>query len=151
MRLCVLGLAAVVACRGTPPPPAQPAEAVPAPGVADTAARDPAPLDQDLPRLVLRSLAMYQDIAQALATSGEDCAAAATRLGQLARRYRDVALANAKVLHDGRAKQLKAALAPHSDAFDDAARRVVQSPTMSTCARDPAFASTFDALLSPPP
>lgn len=145
----MISVAAAVACRGKPPPPAQPAEAAP---IADAAiAADAAALDQDLPRLALRSLAMYQDVAKAFAVSGEDCAAAATKLGQLAGAYRDVVTANAKVLHDGRAKQLQAALDPHGDAFDGAARAIMQSPTMARCSQDPAFAKAFDELLEPPP
>lgn len=149
MRSWVISIAAAAACRATPPPPAQPAEAAPS---ADAAiASDATALDQDLPRLALRSLALYQDVANAFAASGEDCAAAATRLGQLAGAYRDVVTANAKVLHDGRAKQLQAALDPHGDAFDRSARAIIQSPTMSKCSQDPAFAKAFDHLLEPPP
>ena len=149
MKPCAITIALAIACRGKPPPPAQPAEAA---ATADAAlAGDAASLDQDLPRLALRSLAMYQDVAKAFVASGEDCAAAATRLGQLAGAYRDVVTANAKVLHDGHAKQLQAALDPHGDAFDDSARAIMQSPTMSRCAQDPAFANAFDALLEPPP
>jgi hypothetical protein len=164
MRPCVIGtvaaivgaLGATVACRGKHPPPAGPVEAAPVAAVPDAGsapggAIGAVPLDQDLPRLALRSLAMYQDVAKAFAASGEDCAAAAGRLGQLAGAYHDVALANAKVLRDGRAKQLQAALDPHQEAFDDSARAIMQSPTMSKCAQAPAFAKAFDALLEAPP
>lgn len=145
----MIGVAAAVACRGKPPPPAQPAEAAP---IADAViAIDAAALDQDLPRLALRSLAMYQDVAKAFAASGEDCAAVAGRLGQLAAAYRDVVAANAKVVHDGRAKQLQAALDPHGDAFDGSARAILRSPAMAKCSQDPAFAKAFDELLEPPP
>jgi ABC-type transporter Mla subunit MlaD len=118
--------------------------------VAD-AAVDAAPLDQDLSRLAERSLAMYQDVAKAFAATGQDCAAATARLRQLAAAYRDVVTANAKVLHDGRAKQLRAALEPHDEAFNRSAQAVVQSPTMSSCSRDAAFAKAFDELLEAPP
>jgi hypothetical protein len=114
-------------------------------------ARDAAPLDQDLEGLAQRSLAMYRDIAKAFAESGEDCKAATARLGRLAGEYRDVTTANTKVLQDGRAKQLQAALDHHGDDFDRAARTVMQSPTMSRCGQDRAFARAFDELLEAPP
>ena len=146
-----IAIAAVIACSGKPPP-ARSAEPSPAAAVADAgAAADAAGLDQDLPRLAARSLVMYQDVAQALAARGEDCAAAAGKLGRLAGTYRDVVTANAQVLHDGRAKQLRAALEPHGEAFDRAAQRIVSSPTMAACSQDPAFARAFDKLLEAPP
>jgi len=145
-----LWLAVVVACSGPSAPEvrAPPPVAIDA-GVAHAVIDAPA-LDRDLPRLVERSLAMYRDVAGALAASA-DCAVVAARLGELARGYRDVVDANAKVLHDGRAKELRAALEPHGDAFDASARTIVQSPTMAKCSQDAAFAKAFDALLEPPP
>ena len=146
--LRVIWIAAALACgRSSEPPPAQPT----AVRVADAGpAADAAPLDQDLPRLAERSLAMYQDLVKAFTASGQDCAAAISRMHELAGRYRDVTAANAKVLHDGRAKQLKAALAPHSAEFDQAAAAVVHSPVMSSCGQDPAFSHAFDELIAPP-
>lgn len=140
---------AALACSGrsSGPPPAPPAAHV----VPADAAVDAVALDQDLPRLVERSLALYQDIAKAFAASGQDCAAATARLHDLTARYRDVVTANAKVLHDGRAKELRAALDPRSDAFDAAAAAVVQSPTMSRCAQDRGFTRAFDELVAAPP
>jgi hypothetical protein len=148
--LRVIWVAAAVACSARPPAPVQPPPPPPPPAVADAGVIDAAPLDQDLPRLVERLLAMYQDVARAFAASGEDCAAATARLRELAGRHREAATANAKVLHDGRDRELRAALGPRSEAFDEAAAAVVQSPTMSKCARDPAFAKAFDALVAPP-
>lgn len=171
--LRVMSIAAVlVACGGRAPapaappappappapsaaPPAAPAPAPPADASAPTAAvaappADTAPLDQDLPRLVERALALYRDVASALTASGNDCAAASARLRALSERYRDVVLANAKVLHDGRARQLRAALEQHGDEFDAAAQAVVGSPAMAKCAPDPVFSKAFDELLSPP-
>jgi len=145
----VIWIAAAVACSGTPPPPAQPA--APPPAIVADAAVDAAPLDQDLPRLAERSLAMYKDVAKAFAAAGSDCAAATTRLDQLAAAYRDVVAANAKVLHDGRAKELRVALEPHDEEFNRAAQAVMQSPTMSRCSQDRAFAKAFDELLEAPP
>src|ERR1051325_1583733 len=141
--------AGALACSGrsSGPPPAPPApRAVPV-----DAAVDAVPLDQDLARLADRSLGLYQDIARAFSAAGQDCAAATARLHELTGRYRDVVVANAKVLHDGRAKELRAALDPKSDAFDAAAAAVVQSPTMSRCAQDRGFAKAFDELVAPPP
>jgi hypothetical protein len=130
-------------------PPAAPAAAAPPPATPAPAPAA-APLDQDLPRLVERALAMYRDVASALAASGNDCAAASARLRELSGRYRDVVTANAKVLRDGRARELRAALEPHGDEFDTAAQAVVGSPAMAKCAPDPAFGKAFDDLLAPP-
>ncbi|HEU4730323.1 MAG TPA: hypothetical protein VFT22_20640 [Kofleriaceae bacterium] len=152
ISLRVIWIAAALACSGTSSSPAGPA-APPAPvhaAVAD-AAVDATPLDQDLPRLVERAITMYQDISRAFAASGSDCAAATRRLGQLASAYRDVTTANAKVLHDGRAKELKAALEPRAEAFDAGARQILAAPTMSKCAQDPAFTKALDELLGASP
>jgi hypothetical protein len=144
----VIWLAAAIACsRPAPAPRSAPVRAAP----PDAAVADAAPLDRDLPRLVERAIAMYEDIAKAFAASGKDCAAASARLGQLAAAYHDVVAANARVLHDGRAAELKAALAPHGDAFDAGARAIMQSPTMSACAQDPAFTRALDQLLEASP
>jgi ABC-type transporter Mla subunit MlaD len=148
MMSCAIGIAAAVACSGKPPPPAQAAGPAPA---ASGAAPAATALDQDLPRLVERSLVMYRDLASALAASGEDCAAATARLGKLAGTYRDVVATNAKVLHDGRAKQLQAALAPHREDFDRLAQAIVHAPTMTKCSQDAAFMKAFDELLEAPP
>jgi len=147
--LRVMWIAAALACSGrtSGPPPAPPVvHAAPA-----DAAVDAAPLDQDLPRLAERSLGLYQDIAKAFAASGEDCSAAGVRLRELTERYRDVTAANAKVLRDGRAKELRAALDPHNDELDAAASAVMKSPTMSRCAKDREFARAFDDLVASPP
>jgi len=144
-----LWIAATLGCSGAAPPAPHPTPVAIA--VDAGPPPDARPLDRDLPRLVERSLAMYHDIAAAFTASGDDCAAATAQLGQLAMRDRDVVAANAAVLHDGRAAQLRAALAPHSDAFDAAARAIMQSPTLSRCAQDPAFAKAFDELFEPHP
>jgi len=146
--LRVIWLVAAVACSARPQPAAPPPP--PPAAIADAGAVEVAPLDQDLPRLVERLLAMYRDVDRAFAASGEDCAAATARLRELAGRYRDAATANAKVLHDGRDGELRAALGTRSEAFDEAAAAVVQSPAMSRCGRDAAFAKAFDALVAPP-
>jgi hypothetical protein len=145
-----IAIAIAAACSGQPPPPAHVTSPAPA-SAGDAGVAEARPLDQDLPRLVERSLVMYQDIAKALADSQRDCAAATTRLGGLAATYREVVTANAKVLHDGRARQLQAALEPHGEAFDRSAQAIMQSPAMSACGQDAAFTRAFDALLEPPP
>jgi hypothetical protein len=141
--------AAVVACGSAPTPP-PPAPAAPPVAVADAGVVRAAPLDQDLAKLVERSLAMYQDVAAALTASGSDCAAATARLDQLATGYRDVVLANAKVIHDGRAAALRDALAPRDDAFTAAAGNVMHAPAMAACAGDATFTHALDALFAPP-
>ena len=143
-------VAAGFGCSGSVPPPARQV----APPVATVDAAPPAeagPLDRDLPRLIERSLAMYGDIAAAFTASGEDCAAATARLGELAAVDRDVVTANATVLHDGRAAELRAALEPHGEAFDALARAIMQAPTLAMCAQDARFAKALDALFAPPP
>jgi hypothetical protein len=148
-RAMWIAAAIAVACSGSPTP-AKPA--APQVVVADAgSAMDAAPLDQDIARLADRSLALYHDIAKAFAESGKDCKTATARLGRLASEYRDVTTANTKVLQDGRAKQLQAALDQHGDDFDRAAKTVMQSPTMSKCSQDRAFAKAFDDLLEAPP
>ena len=150
-RALWIAAATAVACRGSPTP-ARPTGTAPVAVVVDAGApRDAAPLDQDLLRLADRSVALYHDIAKAFADSGEDCKAATARLGRLAGEYRDVTTANTKVLQDGRAKQLQAALDQHGDDFDRAAKTVMQSPTMSKCGQDRAFGKAFDELLEAPP
>jgi hypothetical protein len=143
-----------VACSGSAPAPARTAPPPVAASVVIVDAGPPPdarPLDQDLPRLVERSLAMYRDLAAALAVIGDDCASATARLGQLATSDRDVVTANAKVVHDGRSAELRAALEPHGAAFDASAQAIMQSPTLAKCAQDPAFAKAFDHVLEPPP
>jgi hypothetical protein len=131
---CVLGCGPQPAPQ-TPPPP--PADAVIAVDV---------PLDQDLPQLATRAVLLYEDVLAAFAAAGADCAAAATRLGELATRHADVIAANARVLRDGRNLQLQLALRPHDDRFEAAARGIIESPTLAACAQDPAFADAYDAL-----
>jgi len=151
-RALSIAAAVLVACsgRGATGPASPPRAAAVAPLDAGPAV-DAAPLDQDLARLVELSLAMYREVASAFTASGRDCAAATARLRELAGRYRDVAAANAKVLRDGRARQLRAALGPHDAEFDAAAQAVVGSPTMASCAQDAGFGVAFDELVAPPP
>ena len=147
--LSLLAVAAAIACSGSPAP-AKPTGS-PAAVPIDAGPRDAPPLDQDLERLAQRSLAMYRAVASALGDAQRPCSAATADLGQLRDEYRDVVAANAKVFQDGRAKELKAALAPHNDEFDRAAQAVLQSPMMSKCHGDRAFTKAFDDLFEPPP
>lgn len=119
--------------------------------VAIVDAGPPPPLDRDLPRLAARSVALYEAIAAAFRTAGVDCAAAAQQLAALRTEYADVTAANAKVLHEGRAKELKSALAPYDDKLDAAAKEIVGSQTMARCTGDRAFTTAFDDLVGAPP
>jgi hypothetical protein len=146
MMLRVMWIAALAACGGSAGQPAQPVVHV----VADAAVPDAAPLDQDLPRLIQRTLMLFDDIARAFAASGTDCAAATARLDALAG-YRDVPIANAKVFHDRRSDELRQALAPHTDQLERATQAFMQSPTMASCVGDARFVKALDVLLVPPP
>ena len=139
---------AALACGSPPPPPPPAAPAPPPPPPADAAVD--ASLDQDLPRLAARSLRLYEELVAAFRAAGEDCAAAAARLGELRATYAEVVAANAAVLHAGRAKELRAALAAHDEQLDAAARAIAGSPTLAACANDAAFTRAFDDLVAPP-
>ena len=129
-----------------PPPTGGSGSAAPPPDAAPTGA-----LDQDLPRLATRATKLYQEVAAAFTAAGEDCAAATSRLAALQTEYADVIAANAKVLHDGRARELRAALEPHAADLDAAAKAIVDSKTMKKCSPDRAFADSFDKLVGSPP
>lgn len=131
--------------------PAKPPRAGPAAPASDAGVPDAVPLDRDYPRLAERAVLLYEAVAEAFRAAGEDCARATSRLGELAAAYHDVVAANAKVLHEGRARELKRALAKHGDQFDAAAKSIVESPTMAKCSEDPAFTRAFDDLVGAPP
>jgi hypothetical protein len=154
VALAVLALASTSGCgnpgpgkSGGGPPVAQPSDAAPPPKPEP----DALPLDQDYPRLAERAVKLYQEVAEAFRVAGEDCAAASAKLGELTAAYGDVVAANAKILHDGRAKELKQALGKYSEQFETAAKSIVQSPAMAKCYRDPAFTKAFDDLVGTPP
>lgn len=152
MRALAVGLAALcgvglAAC----PPAATPATLVkPPPPVAAPDAAPTVALDQDLARLAQRATNLYQEVAAAFTSAGVDCPAATTRLRALQQTYADVVAANAKVLHDGRARELRAALEPHAEVLDAAAKAIVDSQTMATCSPDRAFTDAFDELVGAP-
>lgn len=138
-----VSLLAALACGPRPPQPAPTGTSHVAP--ADAAVT--APLDQDLPRLAARTLAMDQDVAKLFAAVGEDCAVATAKLGAFeGATYHDAVAANAKVLHDGRAKELRVTLEPHAEPIDFAAKSIAQSATMAKCSADVGFEKAFDAL-----
>ncbi len=149
-RVLWIALATVLACGHPAPPPAPPATPTPPPAAAIDAPTTDTDLDHDLSRLASRSTQMYQDVAAAFVTSGEDCAAATAKLTEIHTRYADVMAAIAKVLHDGRARELRTALEPGSDALDAAAKAIVDSKTMRTCSPDRAFTAAFDFIGAPP-
>jgi hypothetical protein len=135
-----------------PPPPPDAAIVVDAAPVVIAPDAPPAgPLDRDLPRLAERSVGLYADVTAAFRTAGSDCAAAAKQLGVLHGQYADVIAANAKVLHDGRGKELKAALARYDDKLEASAKEIVASATLKGCSNDRAFTKAFDDLVAAPP
>jgi hypothetical protein len=145
-------VAFVLGC-GHPAAPAEPITTAPPrhdAGAGDAAAAKP--LDEDLPRLATRSVALYQDLLKALTEAGADCAVATTKLNALVDDYADVIAANAKVLHAGRdrVKLLRAALEPHQDELDASAKAIVGSTTLATCHDDKPFAMAMDRLVGEP-
>jgi len=149
-RWCAIVLViALGACPKPAPVPVPPTPPDAAMQPAD-AAPPPVPLDEDLPRLALRGVQLYEEIAAVFAASGKDCAAATTKLHALQPTYADVAAANAKVLHEGAAKELRAALEPYAPRLDAAAKAIASSTTMAECSDDREFTNTFDALVGAP-
>lgn len=146
-RVLWIALAAVISCGHPAPPPTSPAPPTTTPPDAPVADTN---LDHDLGRLAIRSMQMYQEVAAAFAASADDCAAATAKLTAIHQSYADVMSAIAKVLHDGRARELRAALEPNADALDAAAKAIVDSKTMRTCSPDRAFTAAFDFIGAPP-
>ncbi len=152
----IAALAALVACGHAPratsePGTAHAAPVAPPPPIAADAAV-PLTLDEDLPRLAERSVAMYRDLATLLGAASTDCPGVAAKLDVIASDNKEVLEANAKVLHAGhdRIQQLKAALEPHQAELDAAAQTLAASQTMKGCAHDAAFARAIDRLLGEP-
>lgn len=109
------------------------------------------PLDQNLDRLAERSVALYGEIVKAFDATGENCAAAATKLDAINQTHADVIAANAKVLHEGREMQLKIALRRFDDQFQRFAKAIIQSKTIAACFQDVAFAKALEGLVGPRP
>lgn len=143
MRCLVLVI--VAACGTTPAPPPKNGSA------SGDAAVESSALDQDLPRLATRSLALFTDLAKAFEAAGENCEAATAKLGELTKQYADVVAANAKIKHEGRDLQLKLALRQHEPELDAAAKSIMSSKTLPACAENPAFQKAFDDLRGAPP
>lgn len=136
LTLCACGGASAGSpSGGSAPPPAAPA---------------PLPLDRDYPRLAELAVKLYSAVADAFRAAGEDCSAATAKLQALQNEYASVVAANARILREGRARDLKPALAKHGDQFEAAAKAIVESATMSKCSQDAAFARAFDELVGSP-
>ena len=134
------------------PPPVPDASVDAAPVVAlDAAPSASGPLDRDLPRLALRAVALYEGLVAAFRAAGTNCALATTKIDELRVQNADVTAANQKVLHEGRARELKAALAKYDDKLDAAMKEIVGSQTMSKCSSDRAFTKSLDDLVGAPP
>jgi hypothetical protein len=145
-----------VGCGHAAPAPAPPPGTTHAARSADAgfaAETTPPKLEDDLPRLAERAVAMFQAWQRALADANEDCAAATGKLNQLAIEYADVIDANSRVVHAGhdKIKQLRAELAKYDEQMDAAAEAIAHSKTMSNCAADPSFARAIDRIGGEPP
>lgn len=147
-----IALAMLVSACGHAPPPAEPGTTHVAPAAAPADAAAPPALDDDLPRLAERSVAMYQALAKLLGEPSTDCPAVAGKLDAIATEYADAIAANAKVLHAGHDKiqRLKSAVEPHQAELDAAAQTIGASATMKTCSEQAAFAKAIDRLLGEP-
>jgi hypothetical protein len=144
----VLPIVLVAACGSTTPAPAP--AAPPAAVTSAPAPAGPVPLDQNLPVLATRATQLYQSVAKLLVTNTE-CDKATDRLVELQAANADVVAANNKVLHEGRAKDLRAALESHAADLDAAAKDIVGAPLMRACSQDRAFTDAFDSLVGAPP
>ena len=109
------------------------------------------PLDRDLPRLAQKSLALYEAVVAVFRAAGANCAQATKQLVELRATYADVGVATAKVLHEGRARELKAALVKYEDQLAAAAKEISASQTMAKCTTDRGFTKAFDDLVGSPP
>ncbi len=141
-------LALVVGCGHAAPAPAPPPPPVGVTHQVPPDAAVDAPLDQDVDALAVRAVKLYQDWQHAMEEASGDCAAATAKVNALADANADVIAANARIQRAGHDKivQLRAALEPHAAELDAAAKAIVQSPTMSACAHDPAFAHAIDRI-----
>jgi hypothetical protein len=158
MAMTRWGCIAIIAIGcGHAAPPAPTPERKPAVAIAiaiDAGVIDaiPKPLDEDLPRLAERALALWQAWAGALAEADGDCAAATTKLNTIADSNADVFAANAKISRAGRetVKALRAALEVYDEQMEAAAKAIAKSPTMTKCQTDPAFARASERVGAEP-
>jgi hypothetical protein len=146
-------IAALIACSGHPPTePVGPGSGSAIAVIADAAIdAPPPPLDRDPARLASRAVAMMQAVAAALSDSGEDCAAAATKLDAIRGEFADLLAANAKMLADGRKADLKAAIAPRQAELDAAATTVFATKAIAACVHDATFTRAFSLAMGGPP
>ncbi len=144
-RLAIASLLCSFACERAVPAP-EPARKAPPP--RPPADARPLGLEDDLPALAERGVAMYRQVAAILGTS-TDCAALAQQLGPLENEYYDALVATMKVMHAGpeKVKQLSAAIEPHQAELDALAKTIAAAPAMKACDRDNAFAAAVDHLL----
>jgi hypothetical protein len=117
------------------------------------AVSDAAALEDDLPRLAGRAVALYQAWQKALVDAGEDCAKATANLNAVADQYADVIAANERILKGGHDKiaALKQALAAHEQEMDTAAEGIMHSKALATCTQDRAFVKALDRIGGSPP
>jgi hypothetical protein len=146
MRVWLFAILVTGCPRNSNPPTDHPGS-----GAREASVVEAVALDQDLPKLAERGVQLYQDVAAAFAAAGEDCASATTRLSALSKTYADVVVANAKVVHEGRAMELKIALRQFDLKFEEAAKAIMQGKTMPACAQDEAFGKAFNNLVGTPP
>jgi hypothetical protein len=120
-------------------------------GSAEPEPPGPPGLDHDYEQLADRAVKLYEDVAELLRTVGEDCEQATAKLNELSAANRDVIAANSKVLREGRAREIKKALAKQEDRFNAAAKVIMESQTISRCAHYSSFTKAFDELVASPP
>src|SRR3569623_1980408 len=145
-----LAIAVLASCGHAPPASPETGTTHVSPAATPADAAGPPALDDDLPRLAERSVALYAQLARVLGPpAASDCAAVARDLAKLGADNADVLAANAKVLPAGHDKiqRLKNAIEPHQDALDAAAKVISESQTMKTCSEDAGFAKAIDRLL----
>jgi hypothetical protein len=152
-RTCALLLALWIGagCGGSGKPPGGGGSAAATPDAGEPEPSGPPGLDRDYPQLAERAVKLYEDVAELFRAVGEDCEQATAKLGELGAANRDVVTANTKVLREGRARELKQALAKLGDRLDAAAKVIMQSPTISMCAHYPSFTKAFDEVVATPP
>jgi hypothetical protein len=144
MRWALLAILA----NGCGQPRASPMTPAPSTVTGDAAILEQAPLDQDLPRLADRAVALYADWARAFAEAGTDCTLATSKMNEIADTYADVIEANRRILHAGHAKvvAMRDEMRKHETENDASAKAIMEGPTMTECSSDPAFSKAVDRL-----
>ncbi|NVB80077.1 MAG: hypothetical protein HOV81_16910 [Kofleriaceae bacterium] len=146
MRGALLAMIAI-GC-GQPTTSTQTTPAPQAAAAPDAAPAEPVPLDEDLPRLADRAVQLYAEWARAFSEAGTDCTLATSRMNEIAERYADVIVANQRIMRAGHQKivAMREAMKKHEAENDAAAKAIMEGPTMSKCASDPAFSKAVDRL-----